>query len=117
MHIKNLAFVMLGAADVDRSVAFYRDGLGLTLSGRFEDFAFLDTGSVTLVLTGELARSGSASEEGCEVVFAVESVRAAYEALKDRIAFANEPRLVNPQNWAVNFRDPDGHLLSLYGAR
>jgi catechol 2,3-dioxygenase-like lactoylglutathione lyase family enzyme len=112
--IKNLAFVMLGAADIDRSVDFYCETLGLTLSGRFGEFAFLDTGSVTLVVTGELARDGAA--EACEVVFAVDSVTKAYEALKDRIAFANEPRPVNPQNWAVNFHDPDGHSLSLYGS-
>jgi catechol 2,3-dioxygenase-like lactoylglutathione lyase family enzyme len=116
MYVKNLAFVMLGAADVDRSIEFYRDVLGLTLSGRFDDFAFLDTGSVTLVVTAELSRNGEALSEACEVVFAVDSVTQAYAALKERIAFTNEPRPVNAQNWAVNFRDPDGHSLSLYGS-
>ena len=69
-----------------------------------------------LVVTGELARSAPVPPEGCEVVFAVESVRKAYDALKDRIAFVNEPRPVNEQNRAVNFSDTDGHSLSLYGS-
>ena len=115
-QIRNIAFIMLGATDVDRSVSFYCNTLGLTLSGRFDDFAFLDTGSVTLVVSGELARSGSAQHEGCEVVFAVDSVRNAYDALRERVTFLNEPRPVNAQNWAVNFQDPDGHSLSLYGS-
>jgi len=29
----------------------------------------------------------------------------------------NEPRVVNGENWAVNFRDPDGHQCSFYGPR
>lgn len=115
MYVKNLAFVMLGSAYVDRSVAFYQNDLGLTLSGRFGDFAFLDTGSVPLVVSGELGHPGPQSAQACEVVFAVESVSSAYAALKERIVFLREPRPVNAQNWAVNFRDPDGHLLSFYG--
>ena len=113
---KDLSFVMLGAANVDRAVEFYRDRLGLTLTGRFEGFAFLDTGTVSLALSGELAqREGAPRREPVELVFSVDSVTRAYEALKDRIEFVNEPRAVNEQNWAVNFNDLDGHALSLYG--
>lgn len=112
----NLLFVMLGAADMERSVRFYSETLGLQNSARFEDFAFFNTGSVTLALSGELARGGEAAAEQCEFVFGVESVTAEFERLKARgVVFLNEPRVVNAENWAVNFRDPGGHLLSLYG--
>lgn len=111
MELQGLRFVMLGAGDVDRSVAFYRDALGLPLSGRFGDFAFFDTGAATLALSGELGA-------GVECVFGASSVERAYAALRERgIVFVNEPRAVNDANWAVNFRDPQGHLLSIYGAR
>jgi len=106
--ITGLAHVMLGAADVDRALQFYRDLLGIAVQARFEDFAFLKTGATTLVL-----RSGVIP---VELVFNVDSVTAAYERLKPRVAFINEPRQVNEQNWAVNFNDPDGHTLSLYGS-
>lgn len=112
----NLLFVMLGAADLGQPVRFYSETLGLQTSARFEDFAFFNTGAVTLALSGELARGGETANEQCEFVFGVESVTAKYEDLKARgVAFLNEPRQINAENWAVNFRDPGGHLLSLYG--
>jgi catechol 2,3-dioxygenase-like lactoylglutathione lyase family enzyme len=116
-EIRGLSHVMLGAADVERSVEFYRDVLGLELKGRFEHFAFLDAGATTLALSGELWRQAAREREPFELVFSVDSVGAAYTTLKPRITFVNEPRQVNQENWAVNFTDPDGHLLSLYGPR
>jgi len=115
MSINGLAYVMIGACDLERSLDFYRDVLGLTISGRFGEFAFIDTGNTALVVTSELARARGAEREGCEVVFSVDSVTETYNTLKDRVAFVNEPRPVNPQQWAVNFCDPDGHSLSFYG--
>jgi len=109
-----LSHVMLGASDVNRSASFYRDVLGLRMTARFEDFAFFDAGGITLALNGGLAVPGGAPAV-CELVFAVPSVAKAHEELKDRIAFLNEPRAVNGENWAVNFRDLDGHMLSFYG--
>lgn len=111
--LERLAFVMLAVDDVDRAAAFYRDVLGIPLSGRFGDFAFFDTGEARLALTSELRGDGAA--HGHECVFGVASVTRAYAALKERVEFVNEPRAVNDRAWAVNFRDPDGHLLSLYG--
>lgn len=111
--LERLAFVMLAVDDVDRAAAFYRDVLGIPMSGRFGDFAFFDTGEARLALTSELGGDGAAN--GHECVFGVASVTRAYAALKERVEFVNEPRAVNDQAWAVNFRDPDGHLLSLYG--
>jgi catechol 2,3-dioxygenase-like lactoylglutathione lyase family enzyme len=112
--LERLAFVMLAVRDVDRAATFYRDALGLPMTGRFDDFAFFDTGEAKLALTSELG-NGASHSEGHECVFAVPSVEKAYAALRDQIQFLNEPRPVNDLNWAVNFRDPDGHLLSLYG--
>jgi catechol 2,3-dioxygenase-like lactoylglutathione lyase family enzyme len=111
-----LQFVMLGAADLEQSARFYSETLGLQTTARFEDFAFFNTGAVTLALSGELARRGEAATEQCEFVFGVESVTAEFERLKARgVGFLNEPRQINAENWGVNFRDPGGHLLSLYG--
>jgi catechol 2,3-dioxygenase-like lactoylglutathione lyase family enzyme len=113
--LESLSFVMLAVRDVDRAATFYRDTLGLTMTARFEDFAFFDTGEATLALTSELG--GGGESRGDECVFAVSSVEKVFAALMSRIDFLNEPRPVNDLNWAVNFRDPDGHLLSLYGPK
>lgn len=115
MVTSGLSFVMLGAADVDRAAEFYTQRLGLDLQMRFDEFAFVKAGSVTIALSEELARRDTSAREGVELVFSVPSVKATYESLKDRIAFVNEPRVVNAENWAVNFTDPDGHSLSFYG--
>jgi catechol 2,3-dioxygenase-like lactoylglutathione lyase family enzyme len=114
--LERLAFVMLAVRDVDRAATFYRDTLGLSMTGRFEAFAFFDTGAAKLALTSELG-SGNGDFGGHECVFEVASVTKAYSELQNQIEFVNEPRPVNDLNWAVNFHDPDGHLLSLYGPR
>ena len=52
------------------------------------------------------------------MVLAVVSVRAAYAALSDKgVEFLREPANVAGDSWAANFRDPDGHLLSIFGPR
>jgi len=120
MQIQGLSFLMLPSSDVEKSVVFYRDLLGLTLTNRFEDFAFFDCGrtGTTLALSGDLARGTPKSGTATEIVFAVPSVTAAYEELRGRdVEFVNEPRVVNADAWAVNLTDPDGHLLSFYGAQ
>lgn len=105
---------MLGSSDLERAIRFYTGELGLRVSGRFDGFVFFETGATTLALTEELAAAGPADRTH-ECVFGVRSVSQAYAALRERVAFLNEPRPVNAQNWAVNFKDPDGHHLSLYG--
>ena len=43
-------------------------------------------------------------------------VTAAHAALRARgVEFLNAPRHVTGDQWAANFRDPDGHLLSVFG--
>jgi catechol 2,3-dioxygenase-like lactoylglutathione lyase family enzyme len=105
---------MLGSADLERSVRFYGDILGFRVTARFGEFVLFDTGATTLALSGELAAAGS-GDRTHECVFGVPSVTQAYAELEGVIAFLNEPRPLNAENWAVNFQDPDGHHCSFYG--
>jgi len=108
--------VMLGVRDVNRSVAFYRDKLGIKIKQQFEGFAFLDTGTVSLILSEALAKNSPNIAGASEVIFTVDDVRSGTEALKAKgVEFAHEPHHVNGPMWAANFRDPDGHLLTLFG--
>ena len=114
--LKQIGVVMLGATDLARSVAFYRDKLGLVVKGQNEGFVFLDGGSVTLCLTEALARVSTTIPGATEVVFSVENVRAAHQALAARgVEFTIQPRTVTGPLWAANFNDPDGHKLSVFG--
>jgi len=115
-RLTKIGLVMLGISDPGKSIAFYRDRLGLKLQAQFEGFAFFDGGGVTLALSSGLAQALGKGPGATEVVFSVEHVRAAYDALRSQgVEFSNEPRVVSPGNWAANFHDPDGHLLSVFG--
>jgi catechol 2,3-dioxygenase-like lactoylglutathione lyase family enzyme len=115
MSITGIAHIMLGTSDLDRSRAFYQDRLGLAVKHELPGFVFLETGHATLCLSTAHARL--AEQPGpMEVVLAVASVREAYAALSDRgVEFLREPANVTGDSWAANFRDPDGHLLSIFG--
>ena len=114
--LTQIGIVMLGATNTARSIAFYRDKLGLALKGQNEGFAFLDGGGVTLCLSESLAHASHPIAGATEVVFSVEDVRAAHEALAARgVEFTHEPRNVTGPLWAANFNDPDGHKLSVFG--
>ena len=111
-----IGIVMLGVEDMAKSLAFYRDRIGLAVKGQMDAFAFLDAGPVTLCLSGALAKASANITGATEIVFPVESVRIAYKALQDKgVAFSIEPRAVAGPNWAANFADPDGHKLSIFG--
>jgi len=115
-QLSQIGIMMLGVAELKRSLPFYQDKLGLNLKSQNEGFAFLDTGGVTLCLSEALARHGGPIAGATEVVFSVENVRAAHKALAARgVTFTQEPRNVTGPLWAANFNDPDGHKLSIFG--
>lgn len=111
--------------DVERSLAFYEQALGLRR--RFVDghiYAELETGATTLAMTErtfaveqacEIAPGGlDAPPPPCELVFAVEDVPAAVESAL--AAGATLVRAPTTKYWGqvVAFvRDPDGHLVQL----
>jgi predicted enzyme related to lactoylglutathione lyase len=108
--------VMLGTRDVHNSIPFYRDKLGLKLTQQFEGFAFFNAGNITLVLNEGLAQSAERIAGATEIVFSVEDIRTAHEALKNQgVQFAKDPFQVTGPMWAAHMRDPDGHLLSIFG--
>lgn len=114
--LSQVTSIMLGVRNLNASLEFYRDKLGLAVKMQEPQIALLDAGPVTLGLSPGHVRLAPQVNGATEVVFRVENVRAARQALIDRgVAFMNEPRQVTPTDWAVHFRDPDGHLLSLFG--
>jgi len=111
-----VSMVMLGVRNIEQSVSFYRDKLGIKVQMQFEGFAFLDTGTVRVILSEALAKNSANIAGATEVIFTVDDVRAATDALKQQgITFSHEPHQVNGPMWAANFPDPDGHLLTLFG--
>lgn len=78
--------------------------------------AFLDAGAITLCLSTAHARFRTPVAGATEVVFVVEGVHETHAELSARgVTFLNDPRVVTGDQWAANFRDPDGHLFSIFG--
>ena len=116
IRLTEISNVMLGTTDLARSVAFYRDTLGLRVQAEMAGFVFLNVGGVTLSLSEAHAKLATPVAGGTEIVFGVADVTAAHAALSARgVQFLNTPRNVTGDQWAANFRDPDGHLLSIFG--
>src|SRR5438128_2187046 len=103
IRLDRIGLVMLGVGDLARSLAFYRDLLGMTVQFESAEFAFLDGGRVTLALSVPLARARSGGPGATEVVFSVGDVIAAHAALAESgVSFTQPPRDVNGTSWAAN---------------
>ena len=114
--IPPVSILMLGVKQLAESVPFYRDVLGMTAKQQFEGFAFFEAGPITLVLSESLARASASTAGAMEVVFTVDRVRTHYDTLRARgVEFLAPPFQVNGPMFAANFRDPNGHTLSLFG--
>jgi catechol 2,3-dioxygenase-like lactoylglutathione lyase family enzyme len=101
--------------DMDRSVAFYRDVLGLSLRTRMgEDWTEFVVDGTTVALHG--TREGHAPpQEGATVVFEVDDLERTMTALRAKdVAFEGEVNDVPGYGRFVSFRDPDGNLLQIF---
>lgn len=113
----SISMIMLGVSDIQRSVAFYRDIVSFALVRQFGELAFFQAGPIQLALHEGLPRAtGGAIAGAVEVILAAPSVVERHEALTARgVTFFAAPREVSPGQWAASFRDPDGHILTLFG--
>ena len=113
MTIRN---IILGVSDLETSIRFYRDEMGLTLTGRKEELAYFDTGAAVLTLSTELIHCTPAIAGATEVVFSVEGVREAFAELTARkVEFSTKPQPLTGSFWVAYIHDPDGHLLTIMG--
>lgn len=113
VRLATIGTIMLGVRNLESSLAFYRDTLGLEVRMKMNDVALLGTGGVTL---GLIVRNPLPPAGAAEIVFQVPNVRAAYAGLQAQgVSFVNQPHQITPTDWAAHFRDVDGHLLSIFG--
>jgi catechol 2,3-dioxygenase-like lactoylglutathione lyase family enzyme len=113
---KGIVAIVIGVTDLERSIAFYRDTLGLALQFQSEGLAFLSAGPVSLLLNRDMGRLRQPIAGAVEVVFGVDDVKAAWRRLVAKgITVFREPRQVTEKEWSAILTDPDGHLLSVFG--
>jgi uncharacterized protein len=114
-----VSMIVVGVTDMDRSVKFYLETLGLEPAGEPGEVTLFHAGGVMLALNRPLGRAAGGFIAGAvEIVLPVESVTAARKEFGRRgCPFVREPREVFPGAWAASFTDPDGHLLTFLGPR
>jgi catechol 2,3-dioxygenase-like lactoylglutathione lyase family enzyme len=113
-RLSKVGYIMLGVADINRTSDFYHGNLGLKETRASDDLAFFDAGTISLVVSTGVGKTPGDSE----IVFTVDHVQEAYEALRNAgVAFLHEPHLVSDHSWAANFKDPDGHNLTVFGPK
>jgi len=119
-----LSLVTLGVADLARSLAFYRDGLGLPTENHDPDagvvfFRLNENMLLAIWLREELAKDAGISPAGsgfsgvslAHNVSDEEAVRAVFaEAVAAGATALKEPSSVFWGGYTAYFADPDGHL-------
>ncbi|MDG4832751.1 VOC family protein [Solwaraspora sp. WMMD1047] len=109
--------ITLLVADLDRSVAFYRDMLGFLEIDGGEGNAVLASGATRIVLRA-IRDVAPINRRLVHLNLDVDDVEAAHAELKAKgVRFTYAPRAVNRgaklELWAAAFRDPDGHGIAL----
>src|SRR5215469_8382358 len=97
IQLSQIRAVMLGVRDLPAALAFYQDKLGLKAIMQEPALALLQCGSVLLGLSRAHTNLAQQVAGATEVVFQVESVRAAHQALAAQgVVFTTEPRQATP---------------------
>jgi len=123
MKLRAADYLVLIVSDLDRSLRFYTDTLGLQLGHRAGDYAQLDTGATRIALYDRRAmaellerelHAPQSSAPAFEIGFRVPDVDAAYE----RLVTAGAEPVAPPRDrdWGQRtayIADPDGYLIEL----
>jgi catechol 2,3-dioxygenase-like lactoylglutathione lyase family enzyme len=110
--------LLVMVSDLQKSITFYRDTLGLKMTGGIPgEFAFFEWGGITLALR---ETDQPIVKCLCEISFLVSDVRATHEYLSNKgVSFTKPLRAITENDsqelLATDFRDPDGHVLSITG--
>lgn len=110
--IKNVAFIAYAVSDVPRSVAFYRDVVGLTVGKVFNDgYVEFAAGSTAFAVDGDPPGIEPGTCSG--VAFEVDDIDAARSRLLDHGATVSEVHEF-PPCWMCFAEDPDGNRFYLH---
>lgn len=119
--LKRLGQVALGVGDLQRSVAFWRDMIGMTFLFEAPGIAFFDVAGVRLMLNED---SSLIAPSGVALYFDVDDLDATFASLRNAgvtVAAGGEPHFIAPlgarELWMAFLRDPDGHLFALMSER
>lgn len=112
-RVTGLSHVTLAVADVERSLNFYRDLLGLTVRAVWPSGAYLEAGSLWLCLSHDSEARTSPHPDYTHLAFSVS--KADHAELSERLMEACVLWKHNMSEGASTyFLDPDGHKLEIH---
>ncbi|MEW6755735.1 MAG: VOC family protein [Candidatus Latescibacterota bacterium] len=122
MKVRGTDFVLYEVSDLARSIAFYRDNLGLTLTENLEEYGWaeLQAGPLTLALFDPAKMRTEAPEPrvgGAAVFLAVQGVREAVEELRGKGVKVLMEFMETPVCCQAIVADPDGNVIGLHERR
>jgi predicted enzyme related to lactoylglutathione lyase len=110
--IQDIAFIAYAVNDVPKSVAFYRDVVGLTPGKAFnEGYVEFDVGSTAFAVDSEPAGYAPGTCSG--VAFEVDDVNAVRERLAAHGAVVSDVYEF-PVCWICFAQDPDGNRFAIH---
>jgi predicted enzyme related to lactoylglutathione lyase len=113
MRLETIDHVWFWVRDMDRSVAFYRDALGLPMRMRHgDDWAEFEAGGARIGLHG--AAADERPSPGGTAVFVVEDLDLAKASLEERgVGFEDHLGEVPGYARYASFTDPDGNSMQI----
>ena len=118
MALNQIGQIAIPVTDIDQSIEFYRDKLGLKLLFQAPPgLGFFACGEIRLMLDQTASNNAG---NGSVIYFKVEDIHSSFHTLLEKaVSFEREPHLVakmpDHELWMAFLRDPDGNILALMG--
>ena len=117
MNIKKVGNVILAVKDIDKSIAFYHEIIGLPIKNQRRSWVDLGTSGALLSLHPASLTAqhiGSSIENGISIGFLVGDVKSAVEELKSKGVKIYRDIVERDAGKNVIVQDPDDYLISLF---
>ena len=114
--IKEISHVVIYTTDMEKSLEFYGNKLGLEIASKSPYWSEIKVPSSGTYIGLHAVESPNPKKSGTtEVSFMVDNIKKAQQWLEtNNIKITREANEIAPGTWVVNFDDPDGNPLSLY---
>ena len=113
MSFSKVGAVILLVSNMENSVKFYRDTLGLPVKTKSRDWTEFFNNNTVLALHPAKRKSAIKTGSGMLVGFEVSDLDSSVKKLKDKkVKFYKKPKQ-EPFGKHAIIKDPDGHLISI----
>ncbi|WP_433745670.1 VOC family protein [Falsibacillus pallidus] len=115
-HITTIGQVSIPVHQMEQSIHFYHEVLGLPLLFQAKNMAFLECNGLRLLLS--IPEKEEFDHKSSIVYFQVSDIQKAFEDYRQKgVEFHGDPHLIakidNTETWMAFFQDPDGNIHSL----